>query len=290
MIRFNNEWNDYEIIRTGDGYKLEKYSHEYKFLRPDPQVIWKAVPNFDFQRECDAFYSRNNDGGGRWTSNNQIPEEFFVHWRQLTFSLRLMGFKHTGIFPEQAYNWARIIETIKKSQNKNISVLNLFAYTGGATAACILAGASVCHVDAAKSMCERAKRNLIVSGLGLNNVRFIVDDCIKFVEREENRGKKYDAIIMDPPSFGRGPKGETWKVTEQIYELVEKTKKLLSKKPLFFLINSYTTGLQPTSMKVILDKVYSDVPHECEAYELGIQTNEKEVVLPCGASAFMVFK
>lgn len=289
MININNEWSDYKILRSGDGYKLEEFSNKYKFLRPDPQVIWKADPEFDFQNDCDAFYSRNNEGGGKWTANKIIPDEFFVHWRDLTFSLKLMGFKHTGIFPEQAYNWARIIEIIKKNSN-NPSVLNLFAYTGGATAACIQAGASVCHVDAAKSMCERAKRNLELSGLNGKKVRFIVDDCIKFVDREANRGKKYDAIIMDPPSFGRGPRGEVWRVTEQIYELVEKTKRLLSSSPMFYLINSYTTGLQPSSMKVIVDKIFRDIPHNCEAYEIGIETKEKEVVLPCGASAFMVFE
>ncbi len=289
MIRFNEEWNDFKVIRTGDGYKLEEYSNGLRFLRPDPQVIWKATPAFSYLLDADAVYSRNSEGGGSWLYNKSIPDEFFVSWRNLKFSLKLMDFKHTGIFPEQAYNWARIIELIAGT-NRKIKILNLFAYTGGATLAGISSGADVTHVDAAKSMCDRAKRNIEISSLSTSSVRFIVDDCLKFVEREIKREKKYDAIIMDPPSYGRGPNGEVWRIGEQIYKLVERTKLLLSDNPLFYLINSYTTGLQPTSMEVILEKVFLDSNHTIDSYEIGINTKEKGVVLPCGASAFMVFK
>lgn len=289
MIRFNEEWDDYKVLRTGDGYKLEEYSGGLRFLRPDPQVIWKATPGFSLRLDADAVYSRNNEGLGSWALNKSIPSEFFVNWRNLRFSLKLMDFKHTGVFPEQAYNWAKIIDLINQSKEK-IKVLNLFAYTGGATLAALSAGAEVTHVDAAKSMCERAKRNIELSYLPTSSVRFIVDDCLKFVEREIKRGKKYDAIIMDPPSYGRGPNGEIWRIGEQIYTLVEKTKILLCESPLFYLINSYTTGLQPTAMANILEKLFSESSHTIESYEIGINTNEKGVVLPCGASALMVFK
>lgn len=290
MIRFNNEWKDYRVLRTGDGDKLEEYSDGLKFLRPDPQIIWKATPSFDVAREADAVFCRNSDGGtGSWLFQKKVPDEFFAHWRNFIFSLKLMGFKHTGIFPEQAYNWVKIIDTIKGA-NRPISVLNLFAYTGGATVAAASAGATVCHVDAAKSMCDRAKRNLEISGFINPKVRFIVDDCQKFVEREINRNHKYDAIIMDPPSFGRGPNGEIWRIFEQIYGLIERTKSLLSENPLFYLVNSYTTGLQPTAMKVVLEKLFYDVDHSIDSYEIGINTEEKGIVLPCGASAFMIFK
>lgn len=289
MIKTNNEWEDYKVLRTGNGYKLEKYANEFTLLRPDPQVIWETTPDFNFEKDCDAYYKRSARGGGFWNYNKNLPEEFFISWRNLTFSLKLMGFKHTGVFPEQAFNWAKIINEINNAK-RQIKVLNLFAYTGGATLACASAGASVCHVDAAKSMCERAKTNAELSGLSSAPIRYIVEDCQKFVEREIKRKNKYDAIIMDPPSYGRGPKGEVWKITDKIYELVKLTKQIISEKPLFYLINSYTTGLQPTSMQVIVEKNFASFNKKIEAYEIGVQTEEKEVILPCGSSAYMVFE
>ena len=232
-----------------------------------------------------AVYERSSSGGSKWTVLKEYPQKFFVSWRNLKFNLKLMGFKHTGVFPEQAANWALIMDTIK-SARREVKVLNLFAYTGGATLACLAAGAWVCHTDAAKSMCERAKTNVALSKLDGSKVKYIVDDCVKFVEREIRRGNKYDAIIMDPPSYGRGPKGEKWKLEDNIYSLVKLTKNVLSDNPLFYLINSYTTGLQPTVMKNILDLNFCGIKHNTDAYEVGIPS-EQGIILPCGCSAFM---
>ena len=216
-----------------------------------------------------------------------IPQDFTVRWKEYTFSLKLMGFKHTGLFPEQAVNWERMTSLIKGA-GRPINVLNLFAYTGGATVVCTGAGATVCHVDAAKAMVDRAKENLTLSGLRDRPVRFIVDDCVAFCHRELRRGHKYDAILMDPPSYGRGPKGETWKIETSLYPLVELASQLLSDDPLFFLINSYTTGLQPSVMSNILSSVLGDRA-QVEAYEVGLPTDEHGIVLPCGASAIATF-
>ena len=285
-MKTNNEWKDYKLLATGDGEKLEKYG-PVTLLRPDPQVIW--APPFDMRKEkgINALYERSSSGGGKWEIRKNVPDKFEISWRELTFSLKLMGFKHVGIFPEQAVNWARMIDAINNA-GREISVLNLFGYTGGATVACVSAGAKVCHVDAAKSMCEIAKNNIINNDLDVTKTRFIVDDCIKFVEREIRRGKKYDAIIMDPPSYGRGPKGEMWKIEEGIFDLVKLTKGVISDDPLFYLINSYTTGLQPTVMKNVIDIVFKDVPHEVDADEIGILGSDG-ITLPCGCSAFAVF-
>ncbi len=283
----NSEWKDYEVIATGNGQKLEKVAG-YTLLRPDPQVIWKPSFDLDNYKGLSAIYKRSSTGGGEWQKKTRIPETFFAHWRDLTFELRLMNFKHIGVFPEQAVNWDRMMRQIKGA-NRPISVLNLFGYTGGATVACIKAGASVCHVDAAKAMCETAKKNCELSNADLSHARFIVDDCVKLVEREIRRGRKYDALIMDPPAYGRGPRGEMWKLEEKIYDLVELTKGVMSDSPLFYLINSYTTGLQPTVMKNIIDSVFSDVRHDTEADEIGLPCKDG-LILPCGCSAFAVFK
>ena len=280
------DWKDYEVIETGNGMKLERFG-KVRLLRPDPQIIWDAPYDLEKDGAPDAVYRRSKSGGGNWEFLRRVPEEFSVSWRELKFSLKLMGFKHTGIFPEQAYNWSRIHEIIGGAGRK-VKVLNLFAYTGGATLAAASAGAEVTHVDAAKAMCERAGKNAALSGLKDRKIRYIVDDCLKFVEREIRRGNTYDAVIMDPPSYGRGPRGEVWKLEDTIFDFVKKTTGLLSGSPLFFLINSYTTGLQPSVMKNIAD-ICLDGRGSTEAYELGLSTGRKEVVLPSGASSMTTF-
>ncbi|MDD7456817.1 MAG: class I SAM-dependent methyltransferase [Clostridia bacterium] len=281
-MKYNDEWKDYEVIATGDGMKLERWA-KYILLRPDPQVIWKTDVDMMRYKGLSAYYMRSNTGGGSWHYVNKEIGEFTVGWRNLKFKLKLMGFKHTGLFPEQAVNWATMIDLIKKA-GRPIKVLNMFAYTGGATVACMSAGAHVTHVDSAKAMIDRAKENIALSGLDTTKVRFILDDCKKFVQKEIRRGNKYDAVIMDPPSFGRGPNGEKWKIEDEIYSLVELTKEVLSDNPLFFLINSYTTGLQPQVMKNILSKILSNYNGYTYSYEVGLPTKEKGVILPAGAS------
>lgn len=277
------DWKDYSVIATGDGYKLEKWGNVV-LLRPDPQVIWQSQIDLDGYSGLHAKYLRSSSGGGKWIYKKKMPEEWIISYDKLRFRIKPMGFKHTGLFPEQAVNWEMMMDLIRNS-GREINVLNLFAYTGGATVACASAGASVCHVDSAKAMVERAKENINLSGLGSANVRYIVDDCKKFVEREIRRGKRYDAIIMDPPSYGRGPNGEMWKLESELYGLVELCEKVLSDNPLFFLINSYTTGLQPQVMKNILERVIK-LKHggETDAYEVGLKTQEEGTILPCGNS------
>ncbi len=281
------KWDDYQVIATGDGYKLEKWGRVV-LLRPDPQIIWKSSQNLDNYKGLSAKYIRSETGGGRWQYKERTPEEWRVSYKDLTFKIKPMGFKHTGLFPEQAVNWDMMRELITGA-NREVSVLNLFAYTGGATVACLKAGASVCHVDAAKAMVERAKENVSLSNIYTTNVRYIVDDCKKFVEREIRRGKKYDAIIMDPPSYGRGANGEVWKLETEIYPLVELCEKVLADNPLFFLINSYTTGLQPQVMKNILQKAVAPKHgRTIDAYEVGLSTQEDGIILPCGNSAVWI--
>ena len=272
------EWKDYEIIATGDGYKLERWG-KYHLLRPDPQVIWE--PPFDIKSypKLDAYYLRSETGGGQWKMKNPLPDDWTIGYKDMRFKIKLMGFKHTGLFPEQAVNWERMTNLIKNA-GRPISVLNLFAYTGGATVALSKAGASVCHVDASKGMVERAKENAQLSGA--ENIRYIIDDCIKFVTREIKRGKKYDAIVMDPPSYGRGPNGEMWKIENGLFPLVKLCTKVLSDNPLFFLINSYTTGLQPQVLNNILKIALKDYKGKIDSYEVGLNTKEG-IVLPCGA-------
>lgn len=280
-MKINREWKDYEIIATGDGEKLERWGDKV-LLRPDPQVIWGADRPLAEIRSPDARYIRSQTGGGRWEARKPLGE-WTVGWRELKFKVKPMGFKHTGLFPEQAANWAEMIELIS-SAKKPISVLNLFAYTGGATVACAFAGASVCHVDSAKNMVERARENMELSGLVDKPVRYIVEDCKKFVRREINRGRRYDALIMDPPSYGRGPNGELWKIEEDLFGFVKLCAGVLTDNPLFVLVNSYTTGLQPTVLKNILTKFFGGKKGETEAYEVCLPTSEKDILLPCGAS------
>jgi len=276
----NNEWKNFSVLATGNGEKLENWN-DVLLLRPDPQVIWKTKKDLSKTPKLNARYIRSNKGGGHWETIISHPEEWIICWRNLQFLVKPMGFKHTGVFPEQAANWAKMIDLINDAK-RPISVLNLFAYTGGATVACLYAGASVTHVDAAKGMVDRAAQNVELNNLDKKKVRFIVDDCVKFVSREIKRGKKYDAVIMDPPSYGKGPKGEMWKIEEKLFELCELCREILSDKPLFFLINSYTTGLAPSVLSNILQLILPKGSAEC--YEVCLPT-EEGIVLPCGSSA-----
>ncbi len=281
------DWKDYSVLATGDGYKLERWGN-VTLLRPDPQVIWKSSVNMEKYPNLNAKYIRSETGGGKWLIKNQMPAEWTVSYKDLKFKIKPMGFKHTGLFPEQAVNWDLMTDLIKNA-GREISVLNLFAYTGGATVACANAGASVCHVDSAKGMVERAGENVRLTGVKDAKVRYIIDDCKKFVEREIRRGKKYDAIIMDPPSYGRGPNGEMWKLESELFPLVSLCKQVLSDNPLFFLINSYTTGLQPQVLKNILSiTIANERGGRVEAYEVGLKTQEKGVILPCGNSGIWI--
>lgn len=284
-MRIAPDWKQYKVITTGDGEKLEKWG-DITLLRPDPQVIWHAKTPLASFKGVDAVYERSRTGGGMWKYNRNVPSEFTISWRDLTFSLKLMGFKHTGLFPEQAVNWDRMMKLISGA-GREISVLNLFGYTGAASVACLKAGAKVCHVDSAKAMVERAGENVRLSGLDNSGMRYIIDDCFKFCQREIRRGKKYDAIILDPPSFGRGPNGEKWKIEEGISELCELVAKLLSDNPLFVCLNSYTTGLQPTVMANIL-KLTLPKNAIIDADEIGLAT-EEGLVLPQGCTAFATF-
>ena len=281
-MKLANDWVDYEVLATGDGEKLERWG-KVTLLRPDPQVIWKAQKPLSKFKGLDAHYSRE-EGGGHWNYINKVPQTWTVAWRGIKFIIKPMGFKHTGLFPEQAVNWSMMMELIKKA-GRPIKILNLFAYTGGASVACASAGASVTHIDASKGMVERAKENAQLNGI--DNIRFIVDDCGKFIEREIRRGNKYDAIIMDPPSYGRGPNGEMWKLEDKLFEFVQLCKNVLSDKPLFVLINSYTTGLQASVLANILTLIFGE--GGIDADEVGLHTKEK-IVLPCGARGIKIWK
>ena len=279
-----DNWKDYELLDTSDGERLERWG-KYVLVRPDPQIIWKNAASHPSWRSADGVYKRSSSGGGKWVKN-KLPEQWKINYGTLQFVLRPMGFKHTGLFPEQAANWDWFSDLIRKSGRRDVKVLNLFAYTGGATVAAASAGAAVVHVDAAKGMVAQAKENAALSGLADAKIRYIVDDCKKFVEREIRRGNKYDAIIMDPPSYGRGPGGEVWKIEDSIDELVGLCAELLSDKPLFFLINSYTTGLSPLAMQYILSlKVASRFGGKLSSGELGLPVTKTGGTLPCGASA-----
>ena len=282
-----DKWTDYTVVDTSDGEKLE-YWGKYSLIRPDPQVIWKTEKKNPLWRRADASYKRSKSGGGAW-SDNKLPESWIISYSDLRFRIKPMGFKHTGLFPEQAANWDWMRSLIENS-GREISVLNLFAYTGGATVAAAKAGASVCHVDASRGMVAAAKENAELSGLADAPIRYIVDDCKKFIEREIRRGRKYDAIIMDPPSYGRGPTGEVWKIEESIDAFVELCAKVLSDKPLFFLLNSYTTGLSASTMKYITDtRLLKGRNGKSEADELGLPVKDTGLNLPCGSSVRVMF-
>ena len=277
-----DQWNDYEILDTSRGEKLERWGN-YVLVRPDPQVLWDTERRLPGWRKPNAHYHRSSHGGGQWEFF-QLPEQWSIHYKELTFQLKPFSFKHTGLFPEQAANWDWFSEKIRKAK-RPVKVLNLFAYTGGATLAAASAGAAVTHVDASKGMVGWARENAKSSGLESAPIRWIVDDCIKFVEREIRRGNHFDGIIMDPPSYGRGPKGEIWKIEEAIHSLVQSCAKLLSEEPLFFLINSYTTGLAPAVLSYLLgievDRRFSG---KITADEIGLPVTSTKLILPCGAS------
>lgn len=276
------KWKDYEVLDTSDGEKLERWG-KYYLVRPDPQVIWFTPKEDRRWLDFDARYARSNSGGGQW-SRNRLPERWQIRYRELTFNVKPMNFKHTGVFPEQAANWDFIDAQIR-SAGRRINVLNLFAYTGGATLAAAAAGASVCHVDAAKGMVAWAKENAASSGLSEAPIRWIVDDCAKFVEREIKRGRRYDAVIMDPPSYGRGPSGEIWKLEKDLYPFVKLVAGVLSDEPLFFIINSYTTGLAPSVLTCLLKTVIEPrFGGHTESDELGLPVTDSGLVLPCGAT------
>ncbi len=280
-------WNDFELLDAYDGYKLERWKN-VKLLRPDPQVVWKNKKVG--KEQVDAKYFRSNKGGGEWKFYKKLPEEWEIEYRDLKFTVRPTGFKHTGLFPEQAVNWDFARSMIKSGRDKikgrNPNVLNLFAYTGGATVACLKEGADVCHLDASKSIVTWAKKNVSLNGLENKNVRFIVDDAQKFVEREIKRGKKYDGIIMDPPSYGRGPNGELWKIEDKIYDLITSCISLFSDTPLFFIINTYTTGLSNTVMENILNlTMKKKFGGNVMADEIGFLAKESGIYLPCGSTA-----
>ena len=274
-----NNWKDYEILDMANGEKLERWG-DVILIRPDPQIIWKDKSFPNKWNSAHARYNRSSSGGGGWKYNKKIPQNWQIKYGDLTFNIKPMGFKHTGLFPEQAVNWDWMINKIK-GEKREIKVLNLFAYTGGATVACSYAGASVCHVDSSKGMTTWAKENVASSGLRERPVRFIVDDVVKFVNREIRRGNTYDGIIMDPPSYGRGTNGEVWKFEENISDLVELCTKVLSEKPLFFLINSYTTGISSTVLENIL-RMNINKKGKFSHGEVGLPMTDSKLILPCG--------
>ena len=275
----SKDWKDYEILDMANGEKLERWGNII-LIRPDPQIIWKNKSKPELWKKANAHYHRSKSGGGEWEYIKNVPKSWQIKYKDLTFNLKPMGFKHTGLFPEQAVNWDFMINKIQNAK-RPIKVLNLFAYTGGATVACSYAGASVCHVDSSKGMTTWAKENVADSGLADRPVRFIIDDVIKFVQREIRRGNKYDAIVMDPPSYGRGANGEVWNIEESLYPLVELCTQILSDRPLFFLINSYTTGLSPTILANILSMTIKQ-KGKISCGEVGLPMKDSRLTLPCG--------
>lgn len=284
-MRYTKDWQDYQLIDCSCGEKLEIWGKEV-LVRPDPQVIWKSEKEDKRWFTPNARYIRSKTGGGNWQVYGSMPGVWQINYKDLTFNIKTMGFKHTGLFPEQAVNWDYTREVIRNSGKDEVKVLNLFAYTGGATVACLKEGASVVHVDASKGMTLWAKENAQSSGVADKNVRWIVDDCIKFVQREIRRGNKYDIIILDPPSYGRGPKGEIWHLEDSLYDFVELIKQVLSDDALMVLLNSYTTGLSASVMKYILDDVITkDKGGSVTADEIGLPVSATGGILPCGATA-----
>ena len=283
-MRFTSSWKDYELLDCSGGQRLERWG-DIILIRPDPQVIWNTPENHPLWKKADAVYHRSSSGGGSWELKRKIPDFWKIAYNDLAFNVKTMGFKHTGIFPEQAVNWDYTMNLIRNSQRK-LKVLNLFAYTGGATVAALKAGAEVVHVDASKGMVQWAKENAALSGVADRSVRWIVDDCVKFVAREERRGNKYDIIIMDPPSYGRGPGGEIWKLENEVYNFVESCKGVLSENAEAVIINSYTTGLSPAVMQYILGSVITPrFGGTAESDEIGLPVTASKMILPCGATA-----
>ncbi|MBQ4050446.1 MAG: class I SAM-dependent methyltransferase [Oscillospiraceae bacterium] len=287
-MRTASDWQDYVLIDTSDGEKVERWGN-VTLIRPDPQIIWKTPKGKEWAHP-DAHYHRSRTGGGKWEYFNRFPDSWQIRYKDLTFKVSPTGFKHTGLFPEQAVNWDLFDKLIREA-GRPISVLNLFAYTGGATLACLNAGASVCHVDASKGMVQWARENAALSHLDDRDVRWIVDDCEKFVAREIRRGRKYDAVIMDPPSYGRGPGGEVWQLEEKIFDLVELCTGVLSDQPLFFALNSYVTGLPPSVMTYLLGAtVGRKYEGEVTSYEIGLPVEKAGLSMPCGSTALFIGK
>ena len=283
-MRVADKWQDYQLIDCSDGEKLERWG-EVILIRPDPQIIWHTPRKSPLWKNAHARYFRSNKGGGEWQIYRKIPKQWSVKYEDLLFNVKTMGFKHTGIFPEQAVNWDFARNKIKE-ENRELNILNLFGYTGCATLSCMKAGAKVCHVDASKGMVLWAKENAVTSGMADKPVRWLVDDCIKFVEREIRRGHHYDGIIMDPPSYGRGPNGEVWKLEDNLYSLIELCEKVLSDNPVFFILNSYSTGLSAGVMEYMLGAILKPkFGGRVSSDEIGLRASDSGLVLPCGSTA-----
>lgn len=283
-MRASLQWKDYELIDCSCGERLERWG-QHILIRPDPQVIWKTPKKNPLWKNADARYIRSNTGGGRWEIYKKLPDRWEISYRDLSFNIKTMGFKHTGLFPEQAVNWDLIREIIRDAE-RPVKVLNLFAYTGGATVAALAENAQTVHVDASKGMVSWAKENAVSSSLSDRSVRWLVDDCIKFVQREIRRGNKYDIIIMDPPSYGRGPGGEVWKLEDSVYEFVELCSQVVSDNALALFLNSYTTGLSSAVMEYILSAVMCPkFGGEVSGDEIGLKATSSGLILPCGATA-----
>jgi len=284
-MRSDNKWQDYKLLDATDGFRLESWGGVI-LVRPDPQVVWEFEKRSPMWDKAHAVYHRSTKGGGEWEYRKKFPAEWNIKYDNLTFKVTPTGFKHTGIFPEQATNWDEYAKMIAK-EGRQLNILNLFGYTGGATLACAAAGAKVCHVDASKGVVAWGKENAQLSGLGDKPIRWIVDDCIKFVQREIRRGNKYDGIIMDPPSYGRGPNGEVWKLEDNIFQLLELCSQILSDDPLFVAVNSYTTGVSPSVMEYMLDVMMRDkYKGTVSAQEIGLTVQSTGMALPCGSTAF----
>jgi len=287
-MRTAQGWTDYELIDATDGRRLERWGG-YSLVRPDPQVIWKTGEINPKWKSADAVYHRSKSGGGRWEYRRTVPKEWHIEWNgYIKLHVTPTGFKHTGVFPEQAANWALYIDAINNAK-RPIKVLNLFGYTGAATAVCLKAGASVCHVDASKGMVATAKRNAELNGLADKPVRFLVDDCEKFIAREIRRKNRYDAIIMDPPSYGRGPSGEMWKLEDNIFDLTAMCRDVLSDDPLFFALNTYTAGLAPAASKYVVASALGIPGEKITAEEIGLNVTQSGLALPCGSTVFVEF-
>lgn len=290
-MKVANNWKDYEILDMANGEKLERWNNIY-LVRPDPQIIWNDKQYPEKWKQANARYNRSSTGGGHWDYKKRLPDSWQIKYKNLTFNIKPMGFKHTGIFPEQAVNWDWMMDKIQneiKTTNREVKVLNLFAYTGGATVACLYAGASVCHVDSSKGMVAWAKENVVSSRLQERPVRYIVDDVVKFVQREIRRGNKYDAIIMDPPSYGRGAKGEVWSIEKDFSNLIELCSNLLSDNPLFVIVNTYTGGLSGTVISNVLNMEISKKIKNISFDEIGIKQKNSNVFLPCGITTICEF-